>query len=202
MNLRVYGDEVLKQKAAPVGALTEELKVFADALIEAMFAFDGLGLAAPQVGRSIRMIALAVPRPADKQEDGSPAPQLQLSQGEMELLPKMPMVILNPEIIEYGKETSKSEEGCLSLPDIYAPVTRPATITVKGEILGGAPFVLTCGGLLARALQHEIDHLDGTVFVERLSPEDYLRVKSKVEKLLKHGKRKGFLRTLADLAKK
>ncbi|HBC87901.1 MAG TPA: peptide deformylase [Lentisphaeria bacterium] len=189
--VRVYGDPFLSKKAEAVDAVDEKLVKFSEVLMNTMVEFDGVGLAAIQVGVKSRMIALGVPIPQD--ENG--VPRLS-SPGEALLLSRMPMVLLNPEIVSYGKELVTKDEGCLSVPDIYAPVTRPGTVVVSAQILGAESFTLECGGLLARAFQHEIDHLDGILFINRLSKDELEKIEPALGKLKRRYARLKFLRKL------
>jgi peptide deformylase len=192
MNVRTYGDPSLKKKSEPIKEINHEIISLAETLINTMYADDGIGLAAPQVGINLRMFSLGVPSAR------RPDLQLEMSPGEVELLPKMPIVIINPEIIEYGDVKEEREEGCLSVPDIYAPVIRPTTIKLRGQLLNGGAFELECSGMLARAIQHEYDHLDGKLFVDRLTTEARAAIKNKLERLKKYGKKKGFLKRLTQ----
>lgn len=196
MDIVTYGDPLLKQKSALIAKVDEEILKIAENLVDAMIADDGVGLAAPQVGLSMRLVALSVPIPQD--ENGAPVFS---SPGEALLLPKMPMVLVNPEIMSYGNVNDRREEGCLSVPNIYADVVRPATVVLRSLVLGGASsppqvFTVECGGLLARALQHEIDHLDGVLFVDRLDSSERDKIKLKLEKLLASGKKNGFRKVI------
>lgn len=186
--VRILGDSVLAQKAKPVVKIDGELMELGEKMIQSMYKHNGIGLAAPQVGVSLRMFALHVYPPED--EEGNPLPAN--SPGEIELLPKMPLVFVNPEIISRGSETDTREEGCLSVPGLWAPVTRPSTIVFKAQILGGNEITLECGGLLARAIQHEYDHLDGIVFVQRLTEEDFSAVRRDMDKIVKKSGKKNF----------
>ncbi len=191
INIRTYGDPVLKRKAVEVKEVNHDIYLLGETLIEGMYADNGVGLAAPQIGESIRMVALGVPsaRPGE-------VPKQPLSPGEIQLLPQMPMVLVNPEIIDHGKATEVVDEGCLSVPGIYAPVRRPVTVTLRSEILHGGLITLECGGLLARAIQHELDHLDGILFVDRMDPEDFELIKPKLDKLKKTGRKRNFLKPI------
>lgn len=192
MNVRTYGDPSLKKKSEPVKEINHDVIALAEALINTMYADDGVGLAAPQVGVSLRMFALGVPSTRNSEL------QLEVSPGEIELLPKMPVVLINPEILEYGEVKEEREEGCLSVPDIYAPVIRPTTIKLKAQMLNGATVELQCSGMLARVIQHEYDHLDGKLFIDRLTSEARAAIKHKLERLKKYGKKKGFLKRLTQ----
>ncbi len=193
MKIRIYGDPVLAQKAKPIEKVTSETLDLGDHMIEAMRKGDGVGLAGNQIGLPLRIFALEVPMPKDQ--------AFPLSPGERELLPKMPLVLINPEIVSYGKVVETREEGCLSVPGIYAAVERPMSVVLKAQILGGATVTLDCGGLLGRAIQHEVDHLDGVVFVDRLSEEEYKKIKSKLDKLVKSAGRKSVIRRIVGALK-
>lgn len=184
MKIRIYGDSVLTKKAKPVEAVDEEILQLGRRMIDTMFAFDGLGLAAPQVGVSLRMFAIGVPLP--KSENGRP---LFLSPGEVQLIPRMPLVLINPEITDFSATTEIREEGCLSFPDMYASVKRPALIIIKAQILGAEEITVECGGLLARAIQHEFDHLDGILFIDRLTNEARRKMESQLAYLIKQGRK-------------
>lgn len=179
--MRIYGDPILKQKALPVGEIDQKIRDFGDALIDMMIEHDGAGLAATQIGKKIRMMALCIPFPSKNR------PPIGFSPGEMLLIPRMPMVFVNPEILGLSQFVSVKEEGCLSVPKIYAPVSRPVSVIFKAQILDGENIECECGGLLARAIQHEIDHLDGIVFVDRLSDEELEKIRPELEKI-KSGK--------------
>jgi peptide deformylase len=189
--VRVYGDTFLAKKAEAVKTVDDKTLKFAEVLTDTMIEFDGVGLAATQVGVGLRIIALGVPLPKD--ENGN----LKISSpGEAILLNRMPLVLVNPEIISFGPDSSVRDEGCLSVPEIYAPVIRPSTLVFQAQILGAESFTLECGGLLARAIQHEIDHLDGILFVNRLTEEEYAKIEHALGKLKRHYARMKFLRKL------
>lgn len=186
--VRVIGDPVLRKKARPVGVLDEALAQQAEILTAAMFAFDGLGLAAPQIGLGLRLVALCVPPGKEASTAG------ELTPGEAFLLPRMPAILVNPEILAKSEETASREEGCLSVPEIYAPVSRPIRITLRTKMIDGAEFTLECGGLLARAVQHEVDHLDGILFVDRLDADELGKVKARLNRLRRSAGKVGFQR--------
>ena len=147
--------------------------------------FDGIGLAAPQIGISKQLVVLGVP---DNPE------QTNKSIGEVMLLDKMPLVLVNPEITAYGNDLCDYDEGCLSVPGIYGNVVRPYTIKLKAQDLQGNYFEYECGGLLGRCIQHELDHLDGKLFVDRMSDEEREKIEFKLFRLKKNGKRKEYNR--------
>jgi peptide deformylase len=189
--VRVYGDPFLAKKAEEVKAVDDKTLKFAEVLINTMIEFDGVGLASTQVGVGLRIIALGVPVPKD--ENGNP---IISSPGEAILLNRMPLVLINPEIISFGPNKSVKDEGCLSVPEIYAPVSRPSTVVFQAQILGAESFTLECGGLLARAIQHEVDHLNGILFVDRLTKEDFEKIENVLGKLKRRYARMKFLRKL------
>jgi peptide deformylase len=141
-------DPRLRAKAKPVGpADADRVRDLAPRMLAAMYAAPGIGLAAPQVGELLRLVVI------DLQRDGSRAP----------------LILVNPEIVAASAETATREEGCLSLPGQYAEVTRPARVRVRYQDLAGARREIEGEGLLSACLQHEIDHLDGVLFVDHLS---------------------------------
>ena len=148
--------DVLYQKASPVADIDASIAELADAMIDAMHAAQGIGLAGPQVGRSLRLF---VTRLADDE----------------------PRLFINPEIIGTSVETSKLEEGCLSIPGLYADVVRPRSVEVQAFNRRGRPFTLTADGLLARVIQHEIDHLNGVLFLDHLSQRKRERLLTKYD---------------------
>ena len=146
--LRYLGDPGLRAKAAPVEVFDESLRAFADEMIAAMYFYKGVGLAAPQVGRSSRLIVVDV----GDRRDGTEV-----------------FALANPEIVEQeGK--SLGEEGCLSIPGISEEVERSARVVVQGLTVAGEPRRIEGTDILARVLQHEIDHLNGILFLDRLGP--------------------------------
>ena len=191
----VIGHEVLKQVAQPVAEINDEILDFCDQMVDAMYEYDGIGLAAPQVVVSKRIVVLDVPAPGEIDEEIS----LLLSPGERLLLPKMPMVLINPELTPIPAILETCEEGCLSVPDINGMVERPNKVMLRSKIIvvetGKEEDVfIECSGLLARCLQHEIDHLDGTLFVDRMALPDRVKIKAKLTKLNRTAKKNGFLR--------
>jgi peptide deformylase len=158
-----YPDPVLLKKAKPVGKLDEDIKKIIQDMIETMYQAPGIGLAANQIGRPIRIIVFDV---TPKEQE------------------RKPSALINPEIIESeGEQTS--EEGCLSVPEYYSDVKRCAKVKVRGLDLEGNPVELCGEGLLATVLQHEIDHLDGILFIDRISALKRTLYKKRVQKKMK-----------------
>ena len=145
--IRMLGDAVLREKAQPVSEVTDELRALLPDMFETMYAAEGVGLAAPQIGLGIRVIVVD--------------PHDEVTQ---------PFALFNPEVVVTGAETEKSEEGCLSIPGIRELVERPTTCVVEGLDPEGKPVHLEADGFLARILQHEVDHLNGVLFLDHLSP--------------------------------
>jgi peptide deformylase len=143
-----YPDSVLKAKAKPVTEFNHELQKLIDDMFETMYAAPGLGLAAPQIGRSLRLFVYDL-----KEEEGRP---------------RHSGVLINPEFISKSG-TQTGEEGCLSVSEYRTQVTRADRVAVKGIDRNGKEVTVEGEGLMARLLQHEMDHLDGTLFVDRLS---------------------------------
>ncbi len=186
ITLRTLGDEVLAKTAEPILNVDADIVRLAREMMEATVVFNGIGLAAPQYGVSKRMVVLDVP--ADSMSE-VPTP------GEEQLLPRMPLVLINPEIVSYSTNKSVRDEGCLSVPDIYAPVERPEKVVLRSMTLDGDMIECECGGLLGRCIQHELDHLEGKCFTDRLSPEAAREVAGEIKRLLRYGEKKSFMRT-------
>ena len=148
LKIRLIGDQILREHAEEVKEFDEKLKNLSDEMLAIMNASDGIGLAAPQVGLSKRLLVTDI-APLDK-EFG-------------------PMVFVNPVILEATGETIL-EEGCLSIPGIREEVTRPEEILLKYQSVEGEEIIEKFTGWIARVLQHEIDHLDGILFIDHLSP--------------------------------
>ena len=177
LTMKYLGEACLHQKAARIKEITDDVRSLGEAMLEVMYKQDGVGLAAPQVGISLRLVTLDVPEPKD--------PGMPLSPGERELLPLMPLVLVNPEIESFSAVTEVGEEGCLSVPKLYAPVERPVSVVLKTTLLDGRQIRVDCGGFLARALQHELDHLDGVVYVQRVKDPDYAEILPQLQKIYK-----------------
>ena len=152
-----YGDPSLRRRAQPVGDVTPEIRRIIADMTETMYDEVGIGLAAPQVGISKRLIVIA-----DEEGRGVQA-------------------LLNPTIVDRGGEMT-GEEGCLSIPGVFAPVTRAAWVEVEARAVDGQPVTINARGLRSRVLQHEIDHLDGVLFIDRVDPMLRDRIKRKIKK--------------------
>jgi len=169
-----YGSEILRQKAVPVKKVTDEIRTLAKDMLTTMYASNGVGLAAEQIGKTEAICVLDVsPAYADGPEgEGKPCPA------------PMPLVLINPDITETEGECVQ-EEGCLSFPDIFVPVKRPERIVVSYIDLEGREKSLDTGGFLARAIQHEIDHLNGVLLYDHMSAVKKVALSGKLRKLKK-----------------
>jgi peptide deformylase len=142
--LHLLGSPVLRQRSAEVARVDDETRKFIDELFETMDVNKGVGLAANQVGRAIRVAVID----ADDHR----------------------IALVNPRIVSTGGPKDAEEEGCLSIPEIFAEVSRPTEVTLEALDRDGKPYTLKADGLLARAIQHEVDHLDGILFLDHLGP--------------------------------
>lgn len=142
-------DPLLRQKSAPIERVDADLQRLIDDMLETMYEAPGIGLAAVQVGVLRRLLVLDV---SDQEKDG-----------------RNPIAMINPRIVTLGPELSPYEEGCLSIPDVRVEIERPSTLTVEYTDREGKPQVLAADGLLATAIQHEVDHLDGRLIIDFLS---------------------------------
>ena len=154
---------VLRAKAKPIG-VGDDVRALSERMLATMYAAPGIGLAAPQVGEALRLVVLDV-----SAKDAPPAP----------------MVLVNPEVVAASHELATREEGCLSLPGMYADVTRPFVVKVRYQALDGSKQEIEGEGLLSACLQHEIDHLNGVLFVDYLSPLKRNMILRKLAKELK-----------------
>jgi len=175
--LTTYGDPVLREKAKPILRIDESIRQLADDMIATMRSRNGVGLAAQQVGETLAICVIDIPQePPDEQ----PSPV----SGPSEPPVPMPIILINPDILETaGKETG--QEGCLSFPEIYVSITRAEQVTAAFQDITGKKRTLRAKGLLARAIQHELDHLAGILLVDRMSPIKRITLSGKLKKLKK-----------------
>lgn len=179
LNVRQYGDPVLRAVSAPVEKITDDLKNLVENMVETMYATEGIGLAAPQVGVNIRLVVIDIP---EDEEEGEEPEMITVNGEQKPMRSIMPLAFVNPEIEPYGKQELFTE-GCLSVRGIRANVSRPDHVRARLTLLDGSELVLDCGGLLARCLQHECDHLDGFLFVDRVSSAAKITLAKKLKKL-------------------
>ena len=136
------GEDILRQKAQPVAEVNDEIRQLAEDMFETMIEADGVGLACPQIGKNLRMFVLIADDDVRR-------------------------VFINPQIIKTSEELGDYDEGCLSIPQVYETITRPLAVTVQALNEKGRPFTLDADGLLARIIQHEYDHLEGILYIDR-----------------------------------
>ena len=173
LELCTYGNPVLREKAAPVPAITGKLKTLTDGMFDVLRSKRGLGLAAQQVGQTIQVCVIELPPEIDVAEKGGKRLNPDVP---------MPLVMFNPVLIEKSGANNDSE-GCLSVPELYAPVVRATEVTVAYVDLKGEERRLTARGMLARAIQHEMDHLNGVLFVDRMSAIKKISLAGKLRRM-------------------
>lgn len=165
--IKIYGESVLRLKSTPIENLNGSLVNFLKDMSETMLAARGLGLAANQVGETLRAFTIDM--------------------SHFDVLEE-PRIIMNPEVMDVNGEIVTGEEGCLSFPGLYQMIERPTKITVKSINLDGKEYYFEAEGLVARVMLHEIDHLNGILFIDKLSPAQRNIIKSKLRKI-KDGER-------------
>jgi peptide deformylase len=158
LNIVTLGDERLKKHSILVPEFDGEIQTLIEQMFETMYANKGIGLAAVQVGKLVRLFITHTPNDA-------------------------PRVFINPEVVETSVEQGTYEEGCLSIPEVNADVIRPAQVKVQAWNLKGRPFSMDAEDLLARVIQHELDHLNGVLFIDRLNPKKRDRLVKQYEKV-------------------
>jgi peptide deformylase len=157
LNIVTLGDERLQKHSIVIPEFNGEIQTLAEQMFETMYSYKGIGLAAVQVGKLIRLFITDIPN-------------------------DVPRVFINPEIVETSVGQGTYEEGCLSVPEINAEVIRPANVKVQAWNLKGRPFSLDADQLLARVIQHELDHLNGVLFIDRLNPKKRERLVKRYDK--------------------
>jgi len=178
-------DPVLRRVSKPVERVDDALRGFLDSMLDTMYDAPGIGLAAVQVGEPIRVFTVDCAKRSDDEEDAEDG---EVQRGETEEEDRSPIFLINPEIVAFSDDRSVYEEGCLSIPDYYADVERPASCTVKYLDRDGKEQMLEADGLLSVCIQHEMDHLDGRLFIDYLSK---LKREMVVRKFTKIAKQNG-----------
>jgi peptide deformylase len=173
LDICTYGDPVLRKPSRDVEAITPEIRQLIDDMFATMRASQGVGLAAQQVGRTESVCVLGIPADYDVDDDGT------------RLNPDVPLdlALLNPKIVERSARKCSMEEGCLSFPDIRGSVQRPWSVVVEHLGLDGQPRTTPLQGFFARAVQHELDHLAGDLFIDHFSHVKKLAVRNKLKRL-------------------
>ncbi len=172
-----YGDPVLRQRCRPVTEVDERIIELVEDMLDTMVDANGVGLAAPQVGEDIRLAVI------DVSHDPECVTFLKVNGEDADLVSVMPLIFINPEIA-FGQEKEFGMEGCLSIRGIRAEVRRPESVKATLPQLDGSVLVVETDGLLARALQHEIDHLNGVLFVDRLPAVAKVSMRNRLKRLL------------------
>jgi len=178
LSICTYGNPVLRKKAEEVTEITGDIHELAKDMLETMRGERGVGLAVEQVGRTERVFVIDIPAESDLGMDG------QRENPDIE----MPLVFINPKIIGHGEDLQVGQEGCLSFPEIFANVERWYEVDAEYTGLDGHPRAIHAKGLLARAIQHEIDHLDGILLVDRMSHVKKVALSGKLKRLAKQTK--------------
>ena len=172
-----YGHPVLRQRCRPVTEIDDEIIQLVGDMLDTMVAANGVGLAAPQVGEDLRLAVV------DVSHDPECVSFLKVNDEEVSILDIMPLIFINPELA-FGQAKEFGMEGCLSIRGIRAEVRRPEAVKATLPQLDGTVLVVETDGLLARALQHEIDHLNGVLFVDRLPAVAKVSMRNRLKRLL------------------
>lgn len=158
----ILGNDLLRQKSQPVEKFDDDLKEAIDAAFVLMRRKNGIGMAAPQIGLLKRFFVIDIGDDVER-------------------------VFVNPQIVSTSVETERKEEGCLSVPDVWVDVTRPSKVTVQAQDENGKPFTLAADGLLARAIQHEFDHLNGVLMIDKNGEDERVEIEKRFQRQsLKH----------------
>lgn len=174
-----YGNPVLRKKAAEVTDVNDEIRELAQEMFETMYKEKGVGLAAEQVGRTERMFIVDISPDGDVDEDTGERDNPDV---------EMPLVFINPKITDHTDDVQIGDEGCLSFPEIFARVERWYEVDAEYTDLDGNRQALHAKGLLARAIQHELDHLDGILLVDRMSHVKKVALSGKLKRMVKQTK--------------
>ena len=178
LSICTYGNPVLRKKALEVTTIDENIRELAGEMLETMYRERGVGLAAEQVGRTERIFVIDIPPESDVDDSGAREnPGI-----------AMPLVFINPKIAGHGETLQIGQEGCLSFPEIFANVERWYEVDAEYTDLDGSLRHLHARGLLARAIQHELDHLDGILLIDRMSPVRKVALGGKLKRLVKQSK--------------
>jgi peptide deformylase len=178
LSILQYGDPILRAKGKHIEKIDNRIRELAQNMIETMHAANGVGLAAPQVGESLQLTVLDVSQVEDRPST------MKLNGENTDPQSAMPLVLISPEI-DLGSETEMGTEGCLSFPEITGEIERAKSITVRAQNLDGEPIEIEATGFLARAIQHEVDHLNGILFIDRMSSAAKTSLSSKLKRLQK-----------------
>lgn len=182
LSILQYGDPILRAKGTRIEQIDERVRELAANMTETMHAANGVGLAAQQVGESIQLTVLDIAQVEDRPTT------MKLNGEEVDPVGVMPLVLVNPEV-DPGREIESGTEGCLSFPEITGEIDRAKSIHVRAQNLEGEPIEIETTGFLARAIQHEVDHLNGILFIDRMSSGAKAGLSSKLKRLQKETQR-------------
>lgn len=178
----IYGDPVLRTKGKQIERIDGEIRSFAADMLETMYEANGVGLAAQQVGRALQLTVI------DVSDAESRPSQMWIAGEEVDLKEHMPLILLNPEV-QLGQELEVGTEGCLSFPEITVEIPRPTKVRVTAQDLHGNRIEFEAAGLLSRAVQHETDHLNGILFIDRMSSATKAALAGKLKRLAAESKK-------------
>ena len=182
LSILQYGDPILRAKGKRVNKIDNRIHELAQNMIEAMHAANGVGLAAQQVGQALQLTVLDISQVEDRPST------MKLNGKDIDPKNAMPLVLINPEI-ELPDETEVGTEGCLSFPEITGEIERAKSISARAQNLEGETIEIEASGLLARAIQHELDHLNGILFIDRMSSAAKATLSSRLKRLQKETQR-------------
>lgn len=169
-----YGHPILRKNGEDIGVITPEIEQLIGDMFETMDDYNGIGLAAQQIGKAIRLTVIDISLVEDRPSS------LELNGQEADPKSIMPLVLINPEVSPEG-DPEAGGEGCLSFPEVYGEVARPGYVTVKATNAKGETIEFKAGGLLARCIQHEVDHLKGILFIDRMDRETREELKPRLD---------------------
>jgi peptide deformylase len=182
LSILQYGDPILRAKGKQIEKIDDHIRELAANMIETMHAANGIGLAAQQVGEALQLTVLDISQIEDRPST------LRLNGKDVDPTESMPLVLINPEI-EVGGETEIGTEGCLSFPEINGQIERAESTMARAQNLEGDKIEIVASGLLARAIQHEVDHLNGILFIDRMNSAAKAALSSRLKRLQKQTKR-------------
>lgn len=173
-----YGNPVLRAKGAEIGVVDDKVRKLADDMLETMVSANGVGLAAQQVGVPVMLTVIDVAGVEDRPSE------MFVNGQEVKIEDYMPLILLNPKL-DLGEDKEDGVEGCLSFPELSADISRSKRVKATGKSIDGEPIEFEATGLLARALQHEVDHLNGILFIDRMSSAARAGMAGKLKRLQK-----------------
>ncbi len=179
LSISQFGDPVLRAASAPITHVDDDIKALAANMLETMYSANGIGLAAPQVGLNLRLVVIDIP---EEEEEGAEPETAIVNGEERPIRDIMPLTFINPTLEPYGKQHFFME-GCLSVHNIRANVARPDRVKATLPQLDDSVLEIACGGLLARCLQHECDHLEGFLFTDRVSSAAKITLAKKLKRI-------------------